>query len=174
VKVKLFTLNYWRNNRIMLKNNIAQKKRRLVILEGLKLDLKLSEISDKLGVNRWLIQRDIRYMKKIGDPKFKQAKRVQVELREKKALILTREKEHFKQNERFEHMTGITIQEKSFRNMIDFNKRELLKILKSEDQQAEIIKLPISIQKTLKKNGIITKRWQDNEITKPALEYLTN
>jgi len=70
-------------------------------------------------------------------------------------------------------MTGITLQEKSFRNMIDFNKHELLKILKSEDQNAAIFKLSTSIQKTLKKNGIITKRWQDNEITERAQEYLT-
>jgi len=70
-------------------------------------------------------------------------------------------------------MTGITLKEKSFRNMVDFNKHELLKILKSEDQHAEIIKLPTSILKTLKKNGIITKRWQDNEISERAQEYLT-
>jgi hypothetical protein len=70
-------------------------------------------------------------------------------------------------------MTGITLKEKSFRNMIDFNKHELQKIMRSEDQHAEIIKLPTSIQKTLKKNGIITKRWRDNEITERAQEYLT-
>jgi hypothetical protein len=70
-------------------------------------------------------------------------------------------------------MTGITLQEKSFRNMIDFNKHELLKILKSEDQHAAIFKLSTSIQKTLKKNGIITRRRQDNEITERAQEYLT-
>jgi hypothetical protein len=70
-------------------------------------------------------------------------------------------------------MTGITLQEKNFRNMINYNKRELLKILKSKDQQAEIIKLPKSIRKTLKKNGILTKKWQDSEITKSAQEYLT-
>jgi len=46
-------------------------------------------------------------------------------------------------------------------------------ILKSVDQHAAIITLPTSIRKTLKKNGIITKRWQDNEITERAQEYLT-
>jgi hypothetical protein len=71
-------------------------------------------------------------------------------------------------------MTGISLQEKSFRNMIDFNRHELLKILKSKDQHAAIMKLSKSVQKTLKKNGIIVKRWQDNEISERAEEYLTN
>jgi hypothetical protein len=70
-------------------------------------------------------------------------------------------------------MTGITLQEKSFRNMIDFNKYELLNILKSNDQHAAIMSLPENIKKTLKRNGIITKRWQDNEISDRAQEYLT-
>jgi len=116
---------------------------------------------------------DIKFMRRNGDLGLKQAEKAQVQVREKKVLLLTREKKHFKQNERFLSMTGMTLQEKSFRNMIDFNKHELLKILKSEDQHAAIIKLPTSIRKTLKKNGIITKRWQDNEITERAQEYLT-
>jgi len=45
-------------------------------------------------------------------------------------------------------MTGITLEEKSFRNMIDYNKSALMKILKSEDQYAAIVKLPKSIRKT--------------------------
>jgi len=116
---------------------------------------------------------DIRFMRRNGDLGLKQAEKAQVQVREKKVLLLTKEKKHFKQNERFLSMTGMTLQEKSFRNMIDFNKHELLKILKSEDQHAAIIKLSTSIRKTLKKNGVITKRWQDNEITERAQEYLT-
>ena len=111
-------------------------------------------------------------MRRNGDLGLIQAEKDQVLVREKKALLITKEKRHFKQNERFLGMTGITLQEKSFRNMIDFNKYELLKILKSEDQHAAIIKLPASIRKTLKKNGIITKRWQDNEITIKTRDYL--
>jgi hypothetical protein len=70
-------------------------------------------------------------------------------------------------------MTGITLQEKSFRNMVDFNKQALLKILRSKDQQAAIIKLPTNTQKTLRRHGIITERWHDNEVTIRAEEYLT-
>jgi hemerythrin len=116
---------------------------------------------------------DIRNMKKNGDVGLKQAEEAQAEIREKKVTLLKKEMNHFKQNERFLNSTGITLQEKSFRNMVDYNKFELLKILKSDDQHAEIIKLPKSIQRTLKKNGVITKRWRDNEITERAEDYLT-
>jgi len=114
-------------------------------------DLKLSEISAQLGANQWIIKNDIKFMRRNGDLGLEQAEKAQAEVREKKVLLLTKEKEHFKQNERFLGMTGITLQEKSFRNMIDFNKHELLKILKSEDQNAAIFKLSTSVQKTLKK-----------------------
>ena len=156
----------------MLENTIAREKRRLIILKGISQDLKNSEISAQLGANRWVIMSDIKFMRRNGDLGLKQAEKSQVQVREKEVLLFTMEKTHFKQNERFLVMTGITLQEKSFRNMIDFNKHELLKILKSEDQHAAIIKLPTSIQKTLKKNGIITKRWQDNEITIKTRDYL--
>jgi hypothetical protein len=157
----------------MLENTVAREKRRLIILKGISQDLKNSEISAQLGANRWGIMSDIKFMRRNGDLGLIQAEEAQVQVREEKVLLLIKEKGHFKQNERFLGMTGITLQEKSFRNMIDFNKYELLKILKSEDQHAAIIGLPKSIRKTLKRNGIITKRWQDNEITERAQEYLS-
>jgi len=156
----------------MLDNTIARKKRRHIILEGISQDLSHSEISVQLGANRWVVNSDILFMRRRGDLGLEKAEMAQVQVREKNVLLLAKEKEHFKQNERFLGMTGITLQEKSFRNMIDFNKYELLKILKSEDQHAAIFELPKSIQKTLKRNGIITKRWQDNEITIKTLDYL--
>ena len=157
----------------MSENTIARKKRRLIILEGISQDLKYSKISTQLGANRWVIMSDIKFMRRNGDLGLKQAEKAQAQVHEKKALLLAREKKHFKQNERFLSMTGITLKEKSFRNMIDFNKHKLLKILRSEDQHAAIMKLSTSIRNTLKKNGIVTKRWQDNEITERAQEYLT-
>jgi hypothetical protein len=157
----------------MLRNTSAREKRRHIILEGISQDLKHSEISAQLGTNRWVIMSDIKYMQNNGDLGLKHAEKVQAQIHEKKVLLLSKEMNHFKQNERFLDMTGITLQEKSFRNMIDFNKHELLKILKSEDQHTAIHKLSKNIQKSLKRNGIITKRWQDNEITERAQEYLT-
>ena len=148
--------------------------RRLIILEGISQDLGHSEISAQLGANRWVVRSDIKYMQRNDDPGLILAKEDQAQIREKKVLLLTEETRHFKQNQRFQSMTGITLQEKSFRNMIDYNRHELLIVLRSEDQNAEIFKLSKSTQRTLKKNGIITKRWKDNEITERAQEYLIN
>ncbi len=156
----------------MLENTIAREKRRPIILKGLSQDLKHSEISAQLGANRWVIMGDKKFMRRTGDLGLKRAEATQVQVRKKNVLLFTKEKRHFKQNERFLGMTGITLQEKSFRNMIDFNKYELLNILKSEDQHAAIMSLPENIQKNLKRNGIITKRWQDNEITIKTRDYL--
>ena len=147
--------------------------RRLIILEGISQDLGHSEISAQLGANQWVVRSDIKYMQRNDDPGLILAKEDQAQIREKKVILLTEETRHFKQNQRFQSMTGITLQEKSFRNMIDYNRHDLLNVLRSDDQNAEIFKLSKSIQRTLKKNGIITKRWKDNEITERAQEYLT-
>jgi predicted ArsR family transcriptional regulator len=120
----------------MLENTISREKRRLIILTGISQDLTHSEIAAQLGTNRWSIKSDIKFMQHNGDLEFKQAEKAQLRVQEKKVLLSSREKNHFKQNERFQSMTGITLQEKSFRNMIDFNKHDLLKILKSKDQRA--------------------------------------
>ena len=157
----------------MLENIGARNKRRLIILEGISQDLGHSEISAMLGADRWVVRSDIKYMQRNDDLGLRLAKEDQAQIREKKVLLLTEETRHFKQNQRFQSMTGITLQEKSFRNMIDYNRHDLLNVLRSEDQNAEIFKLSKNTQKTLKKNGIITKRWKDNEITERAQEYLT-
>jgi len=160
------------DEKVMLGNIVMQQKRRLDILEGISQDRKHSEISAQLGATQGTIKSDIRFMRRKGDLGLIQAEKDQVQVREKKALLLSKEKRHSKQNERFLCMTGITIQEKSFHNMIDFNKHELLKILKSIDQNAAISKLPKSVRKTLLNYGIITNVWRNSEITVKALDYL--
>jgi hypothetical protein len=156
----------------MLENNSARKRRRLIILEGISQDLKHSEILAQLGANRWVMISDIKFMRRNGDIGLIRAEMAQAQVREENVLLFTKEKKHFKQNERFLGMTGITLQEKSFRNMIDFNKRDLLKILKSEDQNTAISRLPKNIRRTLVHNGIITKGWHKCEITVHAQKYL--
>jgi hypothetical protein len=156
----------------MLEKTVVQGKRRLSILEGISRDLKHSEISAQLGATQGIIKSNIRFMRRKGDLGLIQAEKEQVLVREKKAFLIAKEKRHFKQNERFLSMTGISIQEQSFRNMIDFNKYELLKILKSKDQQVAIGKLPKSVRKTLKNYGIITNVWHKGEITLKTLDYL--
>ena len=149
-----------------------RQERRPIILEGIRQDLKHSEIAIRLGVNRWVIMNDLRYMRYNGDLGLKRAQKAQDQIRAKKQLALTGEKTHAKHNERFLRMTGMTLQEKTFRNMIDFNKHELMKILKSEDQNTAISRLPKSVRRNLLHNGIITKGWHKCEITEQALKFL--
>jgi hypothetical protein len=151
-------------------NIIARDKRRLIIIRGVSLDLKYSEIASQIGASQGILRSDIKYMRRNDDLGFKQAEKDQLLVRELNA----KDSIHVQQNERFLDMTGISLQEKSFRNMIDFNKNALMKILQSEDQNAGITKLSSSIQKSLKKHGIVTKRMQDKEITNRAKEYLNN
>lgn len=150
-----------------------RQERRPIILRGISQDLEHSEIATKLGVNRRVVLNDLKIMRYKGDPELKQARRAQEQIREKYQSVSTGDKVHTRQNERFLRMTGMTLQEKSFRNMIDFNRQELMKVLNSEDQNAAIFKLPKSIRRILMHNGIITKGWHNREITTHAREYLT-
>ena len=143
-------------------------KRRLIILKGISQDLKYSEIATQLGVNRWFLLNELRLMRKKRDPELKWAEKEKEKIRANKQSITE------VINERFLKTTGMTLQEKSFRNMIHFYKPELRKILKSKDQYIEINKLPKSIRKTLIKNEIVTKGWNNNKITANALKYLIN
>lgn len=156
----------------MLENTVARKNRRPIILEGITRDLKLSEISTRLGATLGIIKNDIIFMRRKGDLGLVQAEKAQTQVREEKVLLLAEDRVHFKHNERFLGMTGLTLQEKSFRNMIDFNRPELLKILNSENQNTAISSLPKSVRRTLKHNGIITSGWHKCEITLKTLDYL--
>ncbi len=143
-----------------------------MILRGISQDLKHSEIAAQLGVNRWVVMNDLRYMQYSGDSELKRAQEAQERIRVEKQSVIARDRIYVKHNERFLRMTGMTIQEKSFRNMIDFNRHELMKILNSKDQNAAIMKLPKSVRKPLMRNGIITSGWHSREITSHAREYL--
>lgn len=151
----------------------GRRKRRPIILKGISQDLKHSEIAAQLGVNRWVIMNDLRYMQYNGDSELKQAQEAQRQIRAKKRSITIRDKTYIKHNERFLRMTGMTLQEKTFRNMIDFYKPELLKILKSNEQSAAIMNLPKNIRRTLMHNGIITDGRHHREIASDARKYLT-
>ena len=143
-----------------------RQERRLTILEGISQGLKHSEIASQLGVNKWVISNDLEFMRNNGDPELKEAQEAQEQIRVDTPSVASIG------NERFLNMTGMTFQEKSFNNMIDFNKHALIKILNSKNQTAAIMRLPKSIRKTLKRNGIITKGWHKCEITLKTLDYL--
>ena len=143
-----------------------RQERRLILLEGISQGLKPSEIATQLGVNRWVILNDLRFMRNNGDPELKEAQKAQEQIRVNMPSVSSIN------TERFLNMTGITPQEKSFRNMIDFYKHELMNILNSKNQHAAIMRLPKNTRKTLKNNGIITNGWQKHEITLITLDYL--
>ena len=143
-----------------------RQERRPIILEGTSQGLKHSEIAAQLGVNRRVILNDLRFMRKNGDPELKEAHKAQEQIRVNRPSVASIN------SERFLNMTGMTFQEKSFRNMIDFNKQRLMKILNSKNQHAAIMRLPKSIRRTLKNNGIITNGWQKHEFTLITLDYL--
>jgi hypothetical protein len=79
-----------------------------------------------------------------------------------------------KLNSRFLRMTGLTIEEKMFQNMVFFYRSELKKILNSKDENKTICKLSNNIRKTLQRNKIITKGWGKLVITPKARAFLTS
>lgn len=101
-----------------------------------------------------MIQKDVKLMQHYGDPRLKQAESSREVIRSEKRTRLMNEKVHAKQNEIFFHMTGITLEERTFRNMIDFYKSELMEIMKAADQSAAIRVLPKSDRRTMLHNGI--------------------
>ncbi len=144
-----------------------QKKRRPVILEGLSRNLKTSEIASQLGVNKWVIKRDIQSMRYNRNPKLKQAYKTADEAKEENTRSSANRAET-----RFKDMTGMTLEEKTLLNMLHYYRPELLKILGSNDENHAINKLASSTKRCLKKHGIIVTGWKDSELTPKAREYL--
>lgn len=144
------------------------------ILEGIAQDQKNSDIAKDLSISRWTVKKEIRKMRYLGDPELSEAKRARRVVREEKQDRLDSEKNHVKQNEKFKELTGMTLKERSFRNMMEFYKPELLKVMRSSDQNAIINSLPKAVRRTMKKNKIITDSWHTHELTPKAEEYLRN
>lgn len=143
-----------------------RQNRRTTILEGVGRGLSISEIAAQLRVNRWVVMNDLKMMRKSEDPELVQAERVRELSKEEQRSPSSESRE------RFLLMTGKTFQEKSFQNMIDFYRPELMKVLGSGDQYSAIMDLPKSVRRTLIQNGIITNRRRKREITLRALELL--
>jgi hypothetical protein len=145
-----------------------QLKRRPVILKGISMGLKNSEIATQLNVNRWVITSDLKKMRYHGDSELKQSMKKSKELQEKKPSITSM------QDERFLQMTGMTFEEKTFQNMLHYYKPELMKILQSDDKEKAMSRLPKDIRRSLKKNGIISKfTGEITEIAQNSLQIIT-
>jgi len=145
-----------------------QETRRLDILDGINGGFAYSKIADKLGVRRWVVMRDLKRMRYNRDPELKQAyRKAQEQVQAKKRSVASLP------DERFRRMTGMTLKEKTFSNMMSFYEPELIKILESKNECVAIRDLPKSVRRTLKRNGIIVQGWRTPEITALARTHLT-
>jgi transposase len=143
-----------------------QENRRQALLDGISQNHSYKEMAAKLGVRRGDLIRDLKAMRRNGDPDLLEAQRIgQAKINEEKRTASKR------QEERFLDMTGMSLKEKSFQNMVHFHKHELMNILRSGDREAAIRGLSKSTRRTLIHNGILTDR-NKPEITQQARDQL--
>ena len=138
-----------------------------MILEGIDNDLNTLEIAVKLGVNKWLVMKDLRTMKYNKDPELKQAY-----IDKLTRYIAKKQSQTNRRDEAFHHMTGKTFQEKNFENMINYYKAELQVIYKSRDERVAISSLSKNVRKTLKRNDITTGHGHREKLSGKARDYL--
>lgn len=145
-----------------------RESRRFTILEGISKDLSNLEIASQLGVNKWIVSSDIRKMQHERDPELRQM------YQKKKELIMAKKQMSAqKRDNRFYGMTGMTIDEKMFQNMIHFHKPELKKVMGSKNESKAISKLSRNVRKILQTNKIIIRDCGKYEITPKARDFLT-
>ncbi len=143
-----------------------QKTRRLDILEGINNGVGKVEIAAGLGVPVWVVIKDLKRMRHNRDSKLVQAyETASARIRAMKQAVADLP------NDRFYSMTGMSLKEKTFNNMISFYRPEFIKILKSDVECDAIRDLTDSVRRTLKHNGIITQK--SPQITSKARNYLT-
>ena len=152
----------------MLSEVHSPEDRRLMILKGIGQDLTNLEIATEMGVNRWIVMKDLKVMKYNRDPELKQAYHDQETrvMAIKRSLINVRD-------EKFHLMSGMTFQEKNFENMVNFYRPELTKVLESKDEYIAIMVLAKNIQRVLTHNGIIAGRRYRRQISPKARGYLS-
>ena len=148
-------------------SDMQVEEQRSTSLEGIGDGSRMTEIADRLGVKLLVVRREVRTMQYQRSPELKVA-------REKaySNLMAERGAASSKSGERFMEMTGLTFQEKTFQNMVDFYKPELRRILESENQYAAILRLPKSVLRTLRGNEIILRVRGGFEIASGARRYL--
>jgi hypothetical protein len=156
----------------MSKNPVKRRTIKEKILDGIKKDKKYIDIAEELGITRWTVKKEVNKMQYNSDPRLHSAKKIQKKIQKEKYEELRSQMNHVKQNTEFEKSTGITLKEKTFRNMVEFYQEELLDALTSSNQGTVISKLPKNIKNTLKKNNIITDTSHSKELTPKAKQYL--
>jgi hypothetical protein len=151
----------------MLNNVGSPEERRLVILRGIGQDLTNLEIAEKMDIRIGVVKRDLQAMKYVRDPEL-----IQAYSDKKKRALKIRQKPAKERNERFKLMTGLTFQKKNFENMVSYYRPELIKILRSKDENAAIMGLSKSVQRTLVRNEIIDGFTHRRQISFKARNYL--
>lgn len=151
----------------MTPNTISPEERRLMILKGIRQNHTNIEIAADMGVKRWTILNDLRAMSYHKDPELKQAylDKETRQLASKQSTLTLRD-------EKFERMTGMSLQDKNFENMIEYYRAELQLIRKSKDECNAITGLSKDIRKTLKRNEILTGNRSRVTLTAKARDYL--
>lgn len=147
-------------------NTSIRTERRQALLNGISQNLKYTVIATQLGVRRNEVISDVKAMQRSRDPDLFEALRLgQAKDNQEKQSASK------KRDESFYDRTGMTFHEKSFQNMVHFFKHELMTIIRSEDHETAIRKLPKSTRRTMINNGILKKR-NSTEITQKALNQL--
>lgn len=152
---------------------VDAEKRRTLILDGIAQDQKYSDIAKEIGVSRWIVIKEVGKMRYNSDPGFRDAKNVQKKIRQEKVDDLNSKKIHVQHNNQFLESTGITLEEKTFRNMVEFYKLELIKVIESPDQNSVINSFPKNVRKTMIRNKIVTDNWHIHQLTPKAIKYLS-
>jgi|WetSurMetagenome_2_1015567.scaffolds.fasta_scaffold75552_4 hypothetical protein len=150
-----------------MNNTYSPEERRLMILKGIRQNHTNIEIAADMGVKRWTILNDLRAMSYHKDPELKQAylDKETRQLASKQSTLTLRD-------EKFERMTGMSLQDKNFENMIEYYRAELQLIRKSKDECNAITGLSKDIRKTLKRNEILTGNRSRVTLTAKARDYL--
>jgi hypothetical protein len=146
-----------------------QAKRQTAIIEGISRNLKPSEIASRLSVGKWVVVKDIKKMRYQRNSELEKAYETAEERRKNKIKPIA-----VRAEKRFKEMTGMSLEEKTFINMLYFHKTDLLEILESKDENEAIQRLPSSTRRCLKKHEIITSGWGDSGINEKVREYLSD
>lgn len=137
----------------MISTPSEYETRRQTLLEGISHNLNYTEIAAQLGVRRGDLLRDLRAMRNSRDQGLRDAQRTaQAKISDEKQAASRR------RDDMFHSMTGMTLHEKSFQNMVHYYKAEITAIMRSSDPENAIRRLPQSTRRTLMHNGILTKR----------------
>jgi len=143
-----------------------QEQRREALLDGISQNLSFKELAARLGIRRGTLIRDIRAMRWSNDSGLLEAQRLAQDVVEEERQSVSAGHEA-----RFLRMTGMSISEKTFQNMVFFYRAEILSILNSRDSVAAIRDLPSGVRKTLLHNKILVNRVRP-EISKRARDAL--